>query len=112
MRSTRFNRVLDAFLAREVAGANLIAYSDTARSNRLGVRALTCAMPLVPLPVRDLTDRFASSRRSGAGRLGRSASPPEDMEFINNKGQHCRFVPPSYVKLACEEKFEQPHEEK
>ena len=34
---------------------------------------------------------------------------PEDMEFTNNKGQHCRFVPPSYVKLVCEERIEQPH---
>jgi hypothetical protein len=31
------------------------------------------------------------------------------MEFTNNKGQHCRFVPPSYVKLVCEERIEQQH---
>ena len=37
---------------------------------------------------------------------------PEDMEFTNNKGQHCKFVPPSYVKLVCEERIGQPHEEK
>ena len=28
---------------------------------------------------------------------------PEDMKFTNNKGQQCRFLPPHYVKLACEE---------
>jgi hypothetical protein len=33
--------------------------------------------------------------------------PPEDLEFTNNKGQHCRFVPPSYVKLVCEEGFDE-----
>ena len=33
---------------------------------------------------------------------------PEDIEFTNNKGQHCRFVPPSYVKLVCGERIEQP----
>jgi hypothetical protein len=37
---------------------------------------------------------------------------PEAMEFTNNKGQHCKFLPPSYVKLICEERTEQPHEEK
>jgi hypothetical protein len=31
------------------------------------------------------------------------------MKFTNNKGQHCRFVPPSDVKLVCEEGIEQPH---
>jgi hypothetical protein len=37
---------------------------------------------------------------------------PEDMEFTNNKGQHCKFVPPSYVKLMCDDRTEQTHEEK
>ena len=37
---------------------------------------------------------------------------PEGMEFTNNKGQHCKFVPPSYVKLVCGERIEQPREEK
>ena len=37
---------------------------------------------------------------------------PEDMKFTNNKGQQCRFVPPSYVKLVCEEGIEEPHEKK
>ena len=37
---------------------------------------------------------------------------PEDMEFTNSKGQQCRFVPPSYVKLMCKERTEQPHVEK
>ena len=29
------------------------------------------------------------------------------MKFTNNEGQQCRFVPPSYVKLVCEEGIEQ-----
>ena len=34
----------------------------------------------------------------------RAVTPePEDMKFTNNKGQQCRFVPPHYVKLVCEE---------
>ena len=37
---------------------------------------------------------------------------PEDMEFTNSKGQQCRFVPPSYVKLVCKEGIEEAHEKK
>jgi hypothetical protein len=34
----------------------------------------------------------------------RAVTPrPEDMKFTNNKGQQCRFEPPHYVKLVCEE---------
>ena len=36
---------------------------------------------------------------------------PEGMEFTDNKGEHCRFVPPSYVKLVCAEGIERPRVE-
>jgi hypothetical protein len=37
---------------------------------------------------------------------------PEGMEFTNNKGQRCKFAPPSYVKLVCEEGIEEAHKKK
>ena len=34
----------------------------------------------------------------------RAVTPrPDDLKFTNSKGQQCRFVPPHYVKLVCEE---------
>jgi hypothetical protein len=58
-----------------------------------------------------LQSRPCKRQEVGSPRLKSAAHRPEGMEFTNNKGQHCRFVPPSYVKRVCGERIERPREE-
>ena len=71
------------------------AYADVFSCVRSDGRTVLQSSPCKSNVVRSLPRRPATQR-------------PEDMQFVNNKGQHCKFVAPSYVKLACEERIEQP----
>jgi hypothetical protein len=72
------------------------AYADVFSCVQPDGRTVLQSRPCKCKVVRSLPGRPATHR-------------PEEMEFTNNKGQHCRVVPPSYVKLVCEERIEEPH---
>jgi len=71
------------------------AYADVFSCVQPDGRTVLQSRPCKSKVVRSLPRRPAAHR-------------PEDIEFTNNKGQHCRFVPPSFVKLVCAEGIEQP----
>ena len=75
------------------------AYADVFSCAQPDGRTILQSTPCKRKDVRPLSRRPATHR-------------PEGMEFTNNKGQHCKFVPPSYVKLVCGERIEQPREQK